>query len=38
LALKIVERIPLTAEKTLVEVEIFSAPIPILYRNQLATL
>jgi hypothetical protein len=38
LALKIVERIPLMAEKNLVEVEISSDPIPILYRNQLDTL
>jgi hypothetical protein len=38
LALKSVERIPLMAEKNRVEVEISSAPIPILYRNQVDTL
>ena len=38
MALKIVERIPLMAEKNLVEIEISSDLIPILYRNQLDTL
>jgi hypothetical protein len=38
LALKSVERIPLMAEKNLVEVGISLAPIPILYRNQVDTL
>ncbi len=32
------KKIPLMAEKNLVEVGISSDPIPILYRNQLVTL
>jgi len=38
LALKSVERIPLMAEKNLVEAGISLAPIPTLYRNQVESL